>query len=282
MSTLLERYIKAQGKTFDQISKKGRVKSGLIDDFDAPIWVDKFGIPPIRCIPDYIEISEFAKKDLKDVRPTKPESEGKKEKEVKIYGVPIIKLEVTKKGIRNPITPEQIKAAYEYFKIPQDHFKKLKEIIISNELPGKKWAFGTYHIQKKGDELLDNGITIWAQKEEIMNGELRYRVTPSNVNGPLFLSSARFHYEVLGDTVIHELGHHFDLWINEKTIGGPGWVARAETFAEKYARSFVSIKRRSEEFLNIMTGYGDEDNKEKMDSMSGKDENSLQDIDLNK
>jgi len=284
MSTLLEGYLKAQGKSFRHISKKGRVKAGFIDDFDTPIWVEKFGMPPIRCAPDYIEVvDEFAKKDLKDASPTDPKSKkGKKESEVKIYGVPIIKMKVTKKGVRNPITPEQIKKAYEFFKVPQDHFKGLKEIIISNELTSKKWAFGTYNIKKKGKELLENRITIWCQKEEMMNGELRYRVTPSNVSGPLFLTSGRFHYEILGDTIIHELGHHFDLWINEKPIGGTGWVARAESFAEKYTRSFVAIKRRSEEFLDLMTGYGEEDNNGKINSMGKKDENAVQDVEMNK
>jgi hypothetical protein len=285
MSTLLEGYLKTQEKSFKHISKKGRIKEGFIDDFDVPIWVEKFGLSPIRCAPDYIEVvdgDEFAKKELEDVKPSESKKKGKKESEIKIYGIPIIKMKVTAKGIRNPITPEQVKAAYEFFKVPKDHFGGLKEIVISNELPAKKWAFGTYHIKKKAKELLENGITIWAQKEEMMNGELRYRVTPSNVSGPLFLTSSRFHYEILGDTAIHELGHHYDLWINEKPIGGTGWVARAENFAEKYTRSFTAIKRRSEEFLDLMTGYGEEDNKEKIDGMGNKDENAVQDIEMNK
>lgn len=266
MKSILKQYQEIQEKPFNTIGKQGRIKAGFIDDFDVHIWREKFGVDPIKCIPNVTEIftkdiPESQNVTVENIDKEDPEKNIKKSK-FDIYGVPIIKLDIKEGDVENPITPEMIIAAYKFFKVPEDHFKHLKEIIISDEIPSKKWAFGTYDIKKKGKELLDNHITIWAQKVVMMNNEKRYEIRPSNVPGPMYLTSSRFHYEILGDTIIHELGHHYDLWINEGPIGVNGWVARAETIAEKYARSFTAIKRRSDEFLSIMKKYGEEDNSE--------------------
>lgn len=286
MKSILKKYQQLQGKPFEHIGKMGRVKDGFIDDFDHPIWHEKYGVLPIKCAPNVIEFSSEElpepKKDFGENIDSKSDIKKNKNKDVKfdIYGVPIIKLEIKGDEIDNPITPEMIIDAFKYFKIPEDHFKGLEEIVISNELPEKKWAFGTYNIRKKNKKLIDNRITIWAQKVVIMNGEKRYMITPSNVPGPMYLTSARFHYEILGDTIIHELGHHFDLWINESPMVANGWIVRAENFAEKYTRSFVAIKRRSEEFLNFMVTYGEQDNNKTIEKVSKNNNGKMQDIKL--
>lgn len=273
--SILDQYKILQEQSFQQISKKGFQKKGFVDDFDTSIWVEKFGVPSIRCIPHIEEYDEslFKKVEDEEVDPTvPPKKKGKIESKDKIYSVPIIKMTMGDLEVRNPITTDQIKQIYKFFGIPKEHFKGLKEIVIADQIPEDKWAFGTYNIKKKGNELLENRITIWAQKIKVMNGEVRYVIYPSNVPGPLFLKSERFFYEILGDTIIHELGHHYDLWINESPMGGAGWVIRAENAAERYVRSFSAIKRRSEEFLSIMRKYGEADNKDLMTELE-KEEN---------
>jgi len=279
--SLLEDYKKLQDNPSLQISKKGLFKRGFINDFDAPIWVENLGIPAIKCIPI---VGDFKKKDVggEEVETISPPSKKSKvEAKGKIYGVPIIKMSMGNNDIRNPITIENIKDAYNFFGIPKEHFKGLKEIVITDEAPTEKWAFGTYNIKKQSSKLIDNRITIWAQAIKIMNGEIRYVIYPSNIPGPLFLKSERFFYEILGDTIIHELGHHYDLWINESPMGGAGWVVRAENAAEKYVRSFSAIKRRSQDFLSMMTKYGEADNKDLMQELEKSDNKSkLQDVNM--
>jgi len=266
--SIVDEYKKLQNKSFCQISNKGFQKIGLIDGFDMPIWTNNLGIPPIKSIPDF---KIFGKNEnLETENP--PKNKGKVEEKGKIYNIPIIKMAVEDDSkIRNPITIDQVIEAYKFFGIPKEHFKGLEEIIISNEAPTDKWAFGTYNIKKKDNKYINNRITLWAQKVAIMNGEIRYEIYPSNVPGPLFLKSERFYYEILGDTIIHELGHHYDLWINESPIGGNGWVIRAENIAEKYTRGFSAIKRRSEEFLSIMMKYGEADSNDLMKKIESKD-----------
>lgn len=281
--SIIEDYKKLQKEENIQISKKGIQKKGIIDDFNTSIWVENLGIPIIKCIPI---ISEFEKENIGEEIDTEapPSKKGKVQEKDKIYGIPIIKMTMGDENIRNPITIENIKESYKFFGIPKEHFKGLKEIIITDEIPTEKWAFGTYNIRKKGNKYIDNRITIWAQSIKTMDGEIRYVIYPSNVSGPLFLKSERFFYEILGDTIIHELGHHYDLWINESPMGGAGWVIRAENAAEKYVRSFSAIKRRSEDFLTIMRKYGEADNKdyfkEVEDKENKKEKNKLRDINM--
>jgi hypothetical protein len=276
--SLIDEYKKLQNKSFDQISKMGLQKNGFVNDFDTPIWFDKFGVPSIKCIP---QIEIFDKDENLETK--KPQdNKGKIEEKGKIHNIPIIKMAIDDDSeVRNPITIKNVIEAYIFFGIPKEHFKGLKEIVISNEIPKDKWAFGTYNIKKKENKYIDNRITLWAQKVKIMNGEIRYEIYPSNIPGPLFLKSERFFYEILGDTIIHELGHHYDLWINKSPMGGNGWVIRAENIAEKYTRSFTAIKRRSEDFLSIMTKYGESDNKDLMKKLEVKNnKKKLNDISL--
>jgi hypothetical protein len=279
--SIIQDYKDLQNNPSLQISNKGLFKKGFINDFDAPIWTERLGFPIIKCIPI---IEDFKKKDVggEEVETTSPPSKKSKiEAKGKIYGVPIIKMTMGNNDIRNPITIENIKDAYNFFGIPKEHFKGLKEIVITDEVPTEKWAFGTYNIKKQSSKLVDNRITIWAQTIKIMNGEIRYVIYPSNIPGPLFLKSERFFYEILGDTIIHELGHHYDLWINESPMGGAGWVVRAENAAEKYIRSFSAIKRRSQDFLSMMTKYGEADNKDLMQELEKNDNKSkLQDVNM--
>jgi hypothetical protein len=281
--SLLDDYKKIQSKDNIVISDKGLQKYGIINDFDSPIWVEKLGIPIIKCVPNVELFEEDNIGEEIDTEKPMPKK-GKIQEKDKIYGVPILKMSVGNEDTRNPITIDNIKETYKFFGIPKEHFKGLKEIVITDEIPLEKWAFGTYNIKKKGTKFLDNRITIWAQTIKIMNGEIRYVIYPSNVPGPLFLKSERFFYEILGDTIIHELGHHYDLWINESPMGGSGWVIRAENAAEKYVRSFSAIKRRSEEFLSIMRDFGENDNKDLFQYLENKEnkteKNKLRDVNM--
>ncbi|MCK9440913.1 MAG: hypothetical protein M0Q13_05780 [Methanothrix sp.] len=278
--SIVDDYRKLQKEDNIQISKKGVQKKGFIDDFNTSIWTEKLGFPIIKCIPI---ISEFEKENIGEEIDTEvpPSKKGKVQEKDKIYGVPIIKMTIGNENIRNPITIDNIKESYKFFGIPKEHFKGLKEIVITDEIPTDKWAFGTYNIRKKGDKYIDNRITIWAQSIKTTDGEIRYIIYPSNVPGPMFLKSERFFYEILGDTIIHELGHHYDLWINESPMGGSGWIIRAENAAEKYVRSFSAIKRRSEDFLSIMRKLGEADNKDYFKELEKKDnDNKLKDVNL--
>lgn len=197
------------------------------------------------------------------------------------HGVPIYK-EKPVPGVHNPLSVQDVINALNYFHIPPDDVSGIMAIIISGRDPYSDelqsgWAFGAYQIiweekhkaredgSKKIEKMpRENRLMLWAQKMDKvrfnLGGEIResyyYRVQPV-YNGQVvdrYISTHALRREMLGDTLIHEIGHHVDLWHYGRYIANEADRARAEKYAEAYAQAHTKKTRDMAEFATIIDG----------------------------
>lgn len=195
--------------------------------------------------------------------------------------VPIYK-EAPEAGIHNPITVQDVINSITYFNLSPTDLDGLMNIVIAGRSPysdelNSGWAFGAYQViweekselNKEGRRVWtklpkENRLVLWGQKIDKvrfnLGGEIRegyyYRVQPIYQGQAIdrYISVKALRREILGDTLIHEIGHHVDIWHYGRYIGGAKDRAKAEKFAETYAKSHAAKKRELPEFETIVNG----------------------------
>jgi hypothetical protein len=197
-------------------------------------------------------------------------------------GIPIVK-EQPDPGYHNPITVQDVINCLNYFGMSREDIQGLQVMIISGRSPytdelGASWAFGAYQVLweetserdpnskkfRKKREPKENRLILWAQKIDLIQfaigGEMRqgyyYRVQPTMEGRQVdrYLSAKALRREVLGDTVLHEIGHHVDIWHYGRFIASSKDRAKAETFAEKYSAALARGKIDKPAFEDIING----------------------------
>ena len=196
-------------------------------------------------------------------------------------GVPIYK-ETPEEGIHNPVTVQDVINSLNYFNMSPDDLNGIMSIIIAGRSPYSDelhsgWAFGAYQViweerYKKRDDGTkaitknpkENRLILWGQKINKvrfnLGGEIReayyYRVQPIYEGRVVdrYISVKALRREILGDTLIHEIGHHVDIWHYGRYVGNSKDRARAEKFAESYANAHAKAKREKPEFDTIIDG----------------------------
>lgn len=195
--------------------------------------------------------------------------------------IPIYK-EVPQAGIHNPITVQDVINSLSYFNISPSDLDGIMSIIISGRSPysdelNSGWAFGAYqviweeksHIAEDGKRKWtkspkQNRLILWGQKIDKvrfnLGGEVRegyyYRIQPVYQGSTIdrYISVKALRREILGDTLVHEIGHHVDIWHYGRYVGNKSDRAKAEKFAEAYARSHAKEKRERQEFEKVVDG----------------------------
>lgn len=197
------------------------------------------------------------------------------------HGVHIYK-EKPVAGVHNPISVQDVINTLNYFHLPPDDVSGMMAIVIAGRDPYSDelqsgWAFGAYQIiweekhktREDGSKKIEkvpreNRLMLWAQKMDKvrfnLGGEIResyyYRVQPV-YNGQVvdrYISTQALRREILGDTLIHEIGHHVDLWHYGRYIANDTDRARAEKYAEAYALAHTKKTRDMPEFATIIDG----------------------------
>jgi hypothetical protein len=197
-------------------------------------------------------------------------------------GIPIVK-EKPDVGHHNPITVQDVINSLNYFGMSKDDIQGLQVIIISGRSPytdelGASWAFGAYQVLweqqavrdkktkkiKRTNTPKENRLILWAQKMDLiqfnLGGEMRqgyyYRIQPTMGGQQVdrYISVKALRREVLGDTVLHEIGHHVDIWHYGRFIKTEKDRAKAETFAEKYSAAMSKGKIDNSAFEDIING----------------------------
>ena len=197
-------------------------------------------------------------------------------------GIPIVK-EQPDKGYHNPVTVQDVINCLNYFGMSREDIQGLQIMIISGRSPytdelGASWAFGAYQVLweemservpntkkfKKQRTPKENRLILWAQKMDLIQfnigGEMRqgyyYRVQPTMEGRQVdrYLSIKALRREVLGDTLLHEIGHHVDIWHYGRFIENSRDRAKAETFAEKYSAALARGKVDKPAFEDIING----------------------------
>lgn len=206
---------------------------------------------------------------------------GKVIEEGEWNSIPIYK-EAPQAGVHNPITVQDVVNSINYFGLSPNDLEGLMNIIISGRSPysdelNSGWAFGAYQviweetseINEKGRRIWtkrpkENRLVLWGQKIDKvrfnLGGEIRegyyYRVQPIYQGQAIdrYISVKALRREILGDTLIHEIGHHVDIWHYGRYIGNSKDRAKAEKFAETYAKSHAAKKRDMPEFETLIDG----------------------------
>lgn len=196
-------------------------------------------------------------------------------------GVSILKEKLVK-GFDNPLSVQDVKNVLNYFGVPKNDVQGLEMIVISGTGPlsdelDAKWAFGAYQViwelKKERDVSgkiykvnvpTENRVMLWAQKKDLIefeiDGEMKqgyyYRVQPT-VQGQQvdrYLSTKALRREMLGDTILHEIGHHVDIWHYGHIVKTDTDRAKAETFAEQYSATLSKGKIQQQAFEDILNG----------------------------
>ena len=206
---------------------------------------------------------------------------GKIAEEGEWNGIPIYK-EAPEAGIHNPITVQDVINSITYFNLSASDLDGLMNIVIAGRSPysdelNSGWAFGAYQViweeksslNEEGRRVWtktpkENRLVLWGQKIDKVRfnigGEIRegyyYRVQPIYQGQAIdrYISVQALRREILGDTLIHEIGHHVDIWHYGRYVGGKKDRAKAEKFAEAYAKSHAEKKRELPEFETIVNG----------------------------
>ena len=195
-------------------------------------------------------------------------------------GIPIYK-EVPEAGIHNPIEIQDVLNALYYFQISPKDADGLMSIVISGRSPysdelNSGWAFGAYQViweqklqKQDGKKSIikvpkENRLILWGQKLDKvrfnLGGEIRegyyYRIQPFYHGQAIdrYISVKALRREILGDTLVHELGHHVDIWHYGRYVGNSKDRAKAEKFAEAYSKAKAKEKREKPEFDLIVDG----------------------------
>lgn len=196
-------------------------------------------------------------------------------------GIPIVK-EAPDPGMHNPITVQDVINSLNFFAIPASDVQGLAVIIISGRSPysdemNAGWAFGAYQVIWEETRDVDptgkrrlvrkprqNRLILWAQQIDLVRfnvgGEVRqgyyYRVQPNYQGQKVdrYLSVRAMRREILGDTLIHEIGHHVDIWLYGRYIESSKDRAKAEKYAEQYSKAYGKNKVNTAEFEAILEG----------------------------
>ena len=197
-------------------------------------------------------------------------------------GIPIVK-EAPAPGFNNPVNIQDVKTALDFFAVPREDLEGIQLIILSGRSPYSDemkagFAFGAYQViwEEKADvdpetkktstkrTPKQNRLIIWAQKVDLvrfnLGGEVRqayyYRVQPEYQGAKVdrYISVRALRREILGDTLIHEIGHNVDIWQYGRYVANSQDRAKAEKFAEAYARAHNKGKWDKPEFDSIVDG----------------------------
>jgi len=197
------------------------------------------------------------------------------------HNIPIYK-EVPEAGIHNPIEIQDVLNTLYYFQVSPKDLEGLMSIVIAGRSPysdelNSGWAFGAYQViweqklqkNKDGQKSItkipkENRLILWGQKLDKvrfnLGGKIRegyyYRIQPFYQGQMIdrYISVKALRREILGDTLVHEIGHHVDIWHYGRYVGNSKDRAKAEKFAEAYSKAKAKEKREKPEFDTIVDG----------------------------